>query len=147
MEPSQFFLVVIPLAAIIAVLVIVVYYLSKKTEKTNLEKDMKELSNSYFKGKIDKKTFLYIRDNLKAENHFSEESQKMNNMYENKKMDTETYLRMKKFLEMSFDKRLAKIHEKHNPSEKRSSEDFETYLKAMLKQDYPKTKYKNPDAW
>jgi hypothetical protein len=147
MEPSQFFFVVLPLAAIIAVLVGAVNYLSRKTEETNLEKEMKELRNSYFKRKIDKKTFLYIRDNLKAENHFSEESQKMNEMYENKNMDSETYLRMKKLLELSFDKRLVKIHEKYNPHEERSREEFKTYLKAMLEQDYPKTKYNNPDAW
>ena len=147
MEPSQFFFVVLPLAAIIAVLVGAVYYLSRKTEETNLEKEMKELRKSYFKGKIDKKTFLYIRDNLKAENHFSEEAQKMNEMFKDKNMDSETYLRIKKVLELSFDMRLVKIHEKYNPHEERSRKDFETYLKAMLEQDYPKTKYNNPDAW
>ena len=31
--------------------------------------------------------------------------------------------------------------------EQRSREDFETYLKAMLEQDYPKVKYSNPDTW
>jgi hypothetical protein len=30
---------------------------------------------------------------------------------------------------------------------KRSRKEFETYLKAMLEQDYPKVKYSNPDAW
>ena len=30
---------------------------------------------------------------------------------------------------------------------KRSREDFEAYLKAMLDQDYPKVKYSSPDAW
>ena len=30
---------------------------------------------------------------------------------------------------------------------KRSREEFEAYLKAMLEQDYPKVKYSNPDAW
>ena len=33
------------------------------------------------------------------------------------------------------------------PDKKRSREEFEAYLKAMLKQDYPKVKYSNPDAW
>ena len=33
------------------------------------------------------------------------------------------------------------------PEKKRSREEFETYLKAMLNQDYPKVKYNNPDAW
>ncbi|MEJ2242045.1 MAG: hypothetical protein P8Y18_07885 [Candidatus Bathyarchaeota archaeon] len=30
---------------------------------------------------------------------------------------------------------------------RRSQEEFEAYLKAMLKQDYPKIKYQTPDAW
>ena len=33
------------------------------------------------------------------------------------------------------------------PEKKRSREDFEAYLKAMLDQDYPKVKYQSPDAW
>ena len=33
------------------------------------------------------------------------------------------------------------------PEKKRSREEFETYLKAMLNQDYPKVKYQSPDAW
>ena len=30
---------------------------------------------------------------------------------------------------------------------KRSKEEFEAYLKAILSQDYPKVKYSRPDAW
>ena len=33
------------------------------------------------------------------------------------------------------------------PEKKRSREEFEAYLKAILNQDYPKVKYSNPDAW
>ena len=33
------------------------------------------------------------------------------------------------------------------PRKKRSKEEFEAYLKAMLNQDYPKVKYQSPDAW
>jgi len=33
------------------------------------------------------------------------------------------------------------------PEKKRSREEFEKYLKAMLNQDYPKIKYQSPDAW
>jgi len=33
------------------------------------------------------------------------------------------------------------------PEKKRSIEEFEAYLKAMLDQDYPKVKYQSPDAW
>jgi len=30
---------------------------------------------------------------------------------------------------------------------KRSREEFEAYLRAMLNQDYPEVKYRRPDAW
>jgi hypothetical protein len=33
------------------------------------------------------------------------------------------------------------------PEKKRSREEFEEYLKAMLNQDYPQVKYQSPDAW
>jgi hypothetical protein len=34
------------------------------------------------------------------------------------------------------------------PEKRRSREEFEVYIKAMLNQDYhPKVKYQNPDAW
>jgi len=33
------------------------------------------------------------------------------------------------------------------PEKKRSREDFEAYLKAMLEQEYPKVKYQRPDSW
>jgi hypothetical protein len=33
------------------------------------------------------------------------------------------------------------------PEKKRSREDFEAYLRAMLNQDYPKVKYQSPDVW
>ena len=33
------------------------------------------------------------------------------------------------------------------PQKRRSQEEFEAYLKALLNQDYPKIKYQTPDAW
>ena len=33
------------------------------------------------------------------------------------------------------------------PEKKRSREEFEAYLRAILNQDFPKVKYVNPDAW
>ena len=114
MQPEIFFSVVVPLAIIIAVLVSVVYYLSRKTEETDFEKEMRALRISFYKGKIDRKTFLYMRENFKAENHFSEESKRLDAMFGDKKMDSDTYIRMKKVLEISFNDRLVKIEKKHN---------------------------------
>jgi hypothetical protein len=33
------------------------------------------------------------------------------------------------------------------PEKKRSREEFEAYLRAVLNQDYPKVKYQSPYAW
>ena len=33
------------------------------------------------------------------------------------------------------------------PEKRRTREEFEAYLKAILNQDYPKIKYQSPDAW
>ena len=114
MEPSQFFFLILPLAIIIAVLVAVVFYLSRKTEETNYEKEIKELRRLLIKGKLDRKSFLYIRDNLKAEDHFTDESKQLDDIMKQKKMDPDTYVRTKKILEMTYNERLVKIHEKYD---------------------------------
>ena len=128
MDPSTFFTIVLPLGIIVFVLVTVVYYLSKKTELTNYEKELKEIRNSYFKGKIDNQTFQYMRDNLKAENHFFSESRRIDKLFKNKKIDTETYLRMKKILENSFNTRLVRIHDNYSDPKRDSKKDFDKYL-------------------
>ena len=33
------------------------------------------------------------------------------------------------------------------PEKKRSREEFEEYLRKVLDQEYPKTKYNSPDSW
>jgi len=114
MEPSNFFFLILPLAIIIAVLVVVVFYLARRTEETDYEKEMKELRQSLLKGKLDRKTFLYIRDNVKVEDLFADESKRLDDMLKHKKMDPDTYIRMKKVLGMSFNERLVKINEKYN---------------------------------
>jgi len=114
MEPNTFFFVVLPLALIISILVVVVFYLAKRNEESDYEKEIKELRKSLLKGKLDRKTFLYIRDNLKAEDIFADESKRLDEMLKHKRMDQDTYVRMKKVLEMSFNERLVKISEKHD---------------------------------
>jgi hypothetical protein len=145
MNPSLFFTAVLPLALIVFVLVGIVYYLLKKSEETKYEKEMKVLRKSLLKGEIDKKTFLYIRDKLKAEIHYFEESQRMNKMLQHKKIDWDTYLRLKEILEMRFNERLSLIQIHHNIAN-RPKKDFELYLKAML-ENHPIVKNDDPNAW
>jgi len=114
MEPSQFFFFILPLATIIAILVVVVFYLARKTEETDYEKEMKRLRQLLLKGKLDRETFLRIRDNLKVEDLFADETKRLDDMLKDKKMDSDTYVRMKKILEMSFNERLEKINDNYN---------------------------------
>ena len=58
-------------------LVAIVFYLSKKNEEGNYEKEIKHLRKLLIKGKIDRKTFFYMRDNLKAEDLFLNESKRL----------------------------------------------------------------------
>ena len=114
MEPSQFTYLILPLAIIIAILVGIVFYLARRNEETDYEKEMKELRRSLLKGTLDRKTFLYVRDNLKAEDLFGEESKRLDDMMKSKSLDSDTYVRMKKILELNFNERLAKINDKYN---------------------------------
>ena len=114
MNPSSFFFTVIPLALIIAILVVIVYYLARKTEETYYETEMKQLRKALIKRKLNRKTFFYIKDNLKAEEIFIDESKRLNDMFKQKKIDSENYVRTKKVLTIGYNEKLFKINEKHN---------------------------------
>jgi hypothetical protein len=114
MELSQFLYLILPLAFIIVILIGVVLYLSKKSEESVYEKEMKWYRQSLLKGEINRKSFLYIRDNLKADELFSEESKRLDDMLKQKKMDSETYVRMKEVLQMTFNDKLVKINQRYD---------------------------------
>ena len=75
---------------------------------------MKRLRQLLIKGELDRDSFLHIRANLKAEDLFAEESQRMDEMIKNKQIDSDTYIRMKKVLEHGFNERLERINQKYN---------------------------------
>ena len=114
MESSQFFFIVLPLAILIGILVGVVFYLAKEGEKDDYEKEMKKIRKLLLKGKLDKKTFVHIRDNLKIEDIFADETQRLDNMLKEKTIDSDAYVRMKKILEITFNDRLEKVNQKYN---------------------------------
>ena len=114
MDTSQFFLIVLPLASLIGILVVVVFYLGKKGDEDDYEKEMKKFRQSLVKGKLDKKTFLHIRNNVKIEDLFADQTKRLDKMLKEKTIDTDAYIRMKKILEMSFNERLEKLSERYN---------------------------------
>lgn len=105
---------ILPLATIITLSTAIFVHHRRKTKETDYEKEMKKLRQLLLKGKLDRKTFLHIRDNLKVEDLFADETQRLNIMLEQKNIDSETYRRMKKILKMSFNQRLEKINLKYN---------------------------------
>ena len=114
MEPTQFFFIVLPLAILIGILVGVIFYQAKEGEKEDYKKEMKKLRKLLLKGKLDKKTFVHIRDNLKIEDIFADETQRLDSMLKEKTIDSDAYVRMKKILEITFNQRLEKINQKYN---------------------------------
>ena len=114
MEIVQLVNIILPLALIITISVSVILYSRRKNEKTDYEKEMKRLRQLLLKGKLDRKSFLRVRDNLKVEELFADETKRLDNMLMQKSIDSETYRRMKKILKMSFTKKLDKINMKNN---------------------------------
>ena len=102
-------------ASISTILVIVIiFFKRRRNHETNYEKEMKKIRQLLLKGKIDRKTFLHIRDNLKVEDIFTDETQRLDNMLQQNSIDSETYRRMEKILKMNLNERLEKINSKYN---------------------------------
>jgi hypothetical protein len=113
MEIVQLSSILLPLTIIIAIVISVILYNRRKNEGTDYEKEMKRLRQLLLKGKIDRKTFLRVRDNLKVEALFGDEIKRLDNMLLQKSIDSETYGRMKKILEMSFTEKIETINMKY----------------------------------
>ena len=112
MEPIDLMYVLLSLLGIASVLILVILYRSRKTSETDYEKEMKKLQ-LLLKGKLDKKTFLHIKDNLKVEDLFGDETQRLDNLLKEKNIDPETYCRMKQILNTAFNEKLEKINQKY----------------------------------
>ena len=114
MEIVQLSNIILPLTIIITILISVILYLRRKNEGTDYEKEMKRLRQLLLKGKLDRKSFLRVRDNLKVEALFADEIKRLDNMLTQKSIDSESHRRMKKILEMSFTEKLEIINMKYN---------------------------------
>jgi len=114
MESTDLMYTILSLATIIFILISVIVYRSKKTVESDYNKKMKKLRQLLLKGKLDRKSFLHIRDNLKVEDLFGDETQRLDNMLEQKSIDSETHNRMKKILNMTFNEKMEKVNLKYN---------------------------------
>ena len=118
------------LLTFVTLLAIVIISYRRKNKETNYEKEMKKLRLDFLQGKLDRKSFLYVKDNLRVEDLFGEETQRLENMQKEKSIDSETYRRMKKILSMTFNEKLQKINLKYNytdPTTETKNNDLRTY--------------------
>ncbi len=92
-----------------------IYHFSKSKAKTAYEKDLNELMRLWLTGKIDKKTYRYMKESVNAEEIFNSESQKIDNRFKNKQLDQIEYIRIKKILQMNLNKRLVNIENNAMP--------------------------------
>ena len=113
MESSYFFFVVLPLAVMVFFLVAVVLY-KARNEEDEYEIEVKKLRKLVFSGKLDKRTFLNMRNKLKHEKTFHTESKKLSRLLSDNKIDEETYVRLRQVLETSFRERLDRIDDNIN---------------------------------
>ena len=111
MEPSYFFLLIVPLAILVVFLVGLVIYNARK-EEDDYENELKKLRQLLLSGKLGKKNFIRLRNRLKHEKVFTSESNKLLSLLSDEKIDQGTYVRLRQVLETSFRDRLDKLNER-----------------------------------
>ena len=87
---------------------IIWYY--KKRATTDYELEIKQLRQMYYSGKLDKNSFLRVKNRMSVETSSSEQGEILEKMLKDKKLDPITYTRMKKALKISLDQKLKKLN-------------------------------------
>lgn len=109
MEPINFYVIVLPLAVLIVILVSLVLYLARKEENRPNE-ELKRLRMQLRSGIIDEKTFERMINRRKQERIYFEELERLQTPLRDKNIDQNTYVRLRKLLEIAFTKRLAEFN-------------------------------------
>ena len=91
MEPTDFYYLILPLAGLIALLVLVVLYHARKEER--------------HKKKLAKLARAYMKDRLKQRETLNKQLEILGAQLRNKTVDKNTYARLKNVLEINFAKR------------------------------------------
>jgi len=91
MEPTDFYYFILPLAGLIAILVLTVLYHARKEERHGK--------------KLAKLARAYMRDRLKQREIYSKQLEVLDTQLRNKTINKNTYTRLKEALEINFTKR------------------------------------------
>ena len=122
-EPSYFFVLILPLGILVFFLVGLVIYYSPH-EEDDYEKQEKKMKHLLVSGKLDRKSFTNLKAREKYVKHFNSESKKLLAFLSVKKIEEEPYDRLRQVLESSFRGRLDKLDENTNEVDRK--EPFET---------------------
>jgi len=107
MSTIQVVQLVLPI--IILLMVVAAIYLHyKRKPESDFDKEMKQLRQLLLSGKLNKQKFLLIKNRLKIDSLFSEQSDILENMFKDEKIDSTTYVRMKNALKMSMKQKFKK---------------------------------------
>lgn len=110
MDSSYFFFLVVPLASLVVFLVALVLYHARDDEDV-YEAQVKKLRKLWLSGKLDRKTFVRTRNQVRHEKNFSIESKKLLSLLSDEKIDKATYARLRHILETSYRDRLVKLED------------------------------------
>jgi hypothetical protein len=113
MTSTILFAVMSPTAAVIAAITVFSYYRSGMKQVNEYEALLKEMRIQVIKGNLGHEKFRYMKENLKVEEIFVEESKRLDEMFQQGLMDELTYTRMKNVLQLTFNKKLVNIHTKY----------------------------------
>ena len=113
MNPTLLVAVMSPITVVIAAVTVFSYQHSGMKQVNAYEKLLKEMRIQVIKGNLGHKKFRYMKDNLKAEEIFAEESKRLENLLKAGTLDDLTYTRMQKILQHTFNEKLVKIHTKY----------------------------------
>jgi len=118
LDPIILVAVMPPTAVIIAAITVLSYQHSGMKQVNEYQKLLKEMRIQVIKGNLGHKKFRYMKDNLKAEEIFAEETKRLNNMLQAGTLDNLTYTRMQMILQQTFNQKLVKIHTKYYEEQK-----------------------------
>jgi len=95
---------------ILTIAVVAIYVHYKRKIESDYDMEMKQLRQFLLSGKLDKNKFNLVKNRLKIDSLFSEQTNVLENMFNDEKIDPNTYVRMKNALKLSMNQKLKKLN-------------------------------------
>ncbi|MCW3981051.1 MAG: hypothetical protein NWF11_06210 [Candidatus Bathyarchaeota archaeon] len=96
MDPADFYFFVSPLAVLVAVLALGVFYYARREERADAE--LEHIKMEFQSGMMDKKEFKEKKSTLMQNRVFAEELERLQILLDNESIDRQTYSRLKEII-------------------------------------------------